>query len=361
MDILIITGKFGMGHWSAAQSLREQLEREGHRAQVVDFFDYALPELAPTMYWGFNFLVTYWGGLYNLFHRMTRNAEGEVPLAAQLTRRLSGLLAAMRPELVLSTHPVCSGVVAQYKLKQGSRLPLVTCMTDVTCHSEWIHPGTDCYMVPSAAVREGLVSKGVDRERIVVSGVPVRTQFSGEARPSSGPRELLIMGGGLGLMPRRDSFYEALNALPNVHTTILTGKNEKLYQRLRGRYENLEAVPFTQEVPRYMGRAHLMLSKPGGITVFEAIAARLPMLAWEPFLEQERENADFLVRHGMARVAAKEESACLAAIRDTIYNEELLAGMERAMEDMAGSLRAASVCSVIRELKTMPAVGGVCA
>ena len=25
MNILILTGKFGMGHWSAAQSLRQQL------------------------------------------------------------------------------------------------------------------------------------------------------------------------------------------------------------------------------------------------------------------------------------------------------------------------------------------------
>lgn len=47
MEILILTGKFGMGHWSAALSIQEQLEREGHQAQVVDFFAYALPETAP--------------------------------------------------------------------------------------------------------------------------------------------------------------------------------------------------------------------------------------------------------------------------------------------------------------------------
>ena len=29
MEILILTGKFGMGHWSAALSIQEQLEREG--------------------------------------------------------------------------------------------------------------------------------------------------------------------------------------------------------------------------------------------------------------------------------------------------------------------------------------------
>ena len=350
MEILILTGKFGMGHWSAALSIQEQLEREGHQAQVVDFFAYALPETAPALYRGFNLLVTYGGGIYNLFHRMKRNAEGEVPLASQFTRRLAGLLAVTRPDVVVSTHPVCSGVVARYKAERTSALPLVTCVTDITSHSEWIHPGTDRYLVAGEDDKTALVRKGVDAERVTVTGIPVRAQFSSELRRMDGPRQLLIMGGGLGLMPRKDSFYEALNALPGVHTTILTGKNQKLYDRLAGKYENIEVVAFTDRVYEYMGRAHLMLSKPGGITTFEAIAAQLPMLAWEPFLEQERENARFLVAHGLGRVVPKDEEDCLAAIRACIHDDVLLERMSAAMGEMNTALRRQAIGLVIRQL-----------
>lgn len=354
MEILILTGKFGMGHWSAAQSLREQLEEEGHRVRAVDFFEYALPELAPAMYRGFDLLVTYAGGVYNLYHRMTRNAEGEVPLAAHLTRCFGQMLEGAKPQVVVSTHPVCSGVAARYKEERGSRLPLVTCVTDVTSHSEWVHPGTDLYLAASPSVRDGLMAKGVDPGRVVVTGIPVKESFTAVRPAEDGPRQLLIMGGGLGLMPRKGSFYEALNALPNVHTTILAGKNQKLYDRLYGKYENIEVVAFTDRVHEYMGRAHLMLSKPGGITTFEAIASRLPMLAWEPFLEQERENARFLVSHGMGQVVPKEEKACLAAIRRWIWDEEGLGRMGQAMEDMSRSLRRQTasrlVCRVGQEV-----------
>ncbi len=350
MEILILTGKFGMGHWSAALSIQEQLEREGHQAQVVDFFAYALPETAPALYRGFNLLVTYGGGIYNLFHRMKRNAEGEVPLASQFTRRLAGLLAVTRPDVVVSTHPVCSGVVARYKAERTSALPLVTCVTDITSHSEWIHPGTDRYLVAGEDVKTALVRKGVDAERVTVTGIPVRAQFSSELRRMDGPRQLLIMGGGLGLMPRKDSFYEALNAPPGVHTTILTGKNQKLYDRLAGKYENIEVVAFTDRVYEYMGRAHLMLSKPGGITTFEAIAAQLPMLAWEPFLEQERENARFLVAHVLGRVVPKDEEDCLAAIRACIHDDVLLERMSAAMGEMNTALRRQAIGLVIRQL-----------
>lgn len=85
--------------------------------------------------------------------------------------------------MVVSTHPVCSGVVARYKAERTSALPLVTCVTDITSHSEWIHPGTDRYLVAGEDVKTALVRKGVDAERVTVTGIPVRAQFSSELRP----------------------------------------------------------------------------------------------------------------------------------------------------------------------------------
>ena len=349
MNILILTGKFGMGHLSAANALREQLEQEGHKADVIDLFEYAVPEAAPAMYWWFNVLVTYGGVFYNIYHDLTVNDSGD-GRGDNLLGGLDRLLDEYAPDVVVSTHPICSAAMAKYKEEGPSDIPLVTCVTDVTCHSEWLHPGTDCYLVAEESVRQGFIAKGADPDAVVVSGIPVSGRFQPARKDASKRRELLIMGGGLGLMPRRDSFYQALNALPGVHTTILTGRNDKLFQRLDGRYENIEAVPFTTQVEKYMARASLMLSKPGGITCFEAIAARLPILAWQPFLKQEQENANFLVRRGMARIAAKEESACLAAIRETIYDDLALSAMERAMDEMAADLSRTAACAVVRSL-----------
>ena len=353
MKLMILTGKFGMGHWAASLSLKQQLERGlSAKVEVVDFFAAALPELSPALYKSFQFLVTYGGGLYNLIHILTEDTRTAMPnpLADALTQRFYDLALEEQPDAVIATHPMCAQLVSRFKHDYGVPLTLVTCITDVTCHSEWIHPGTDCYLVAGESVRRGLAAKGVDPGIVVPSGIPVSGRFHPARRDVSQGRELLIMGGGLGLMPRRDSFYQALNALPGVHTTILTGKNEKLYQRLHGKYANIEAVPFTREVEKYMARAHLMLSKPGGITCFEAIAARLPILAWQPFLKQEQENAGFLVDHGMARIAAKGESACLAAIRDTIYDDQALSAMERAMDAMANHLSRTAACAVVRAL-----------
>ena len=67
------------------------------------------------------------------------------------------------------------------------------------------------------------------------------------------------MGGGRGLLPKRDSFYEALDALPGVHTTIITGNNRKLYDRLAGKNAHIEVLGFTDRAYDYMARADLVV------------------------------------------------------------------------------------------------------
>ncbi|MGN1003886.1 MAG: glycosyltransferase [Oscillospiraceae bacterium] len=336
MKILILTGKFGMGHWSASLALQEQLlaALPGTRIDVEDFFTYAMPGASETVYKAFSLLVTYGGGLYNTVYRYTADAPADrVPVyALPLSDKLAELLQERRPNAVIATHPVCAQLISRFKEKTGSALPLITCVTDLTAHSEWLSHQCDCYLVGCPALRRELMDKGVDGDKILVTGIPVRAAFGpGESRHTGRERHLLIMGGGLGLLPRRDSFYQELNDLPGVETTLITGHNQKLYDRLAGKYPRIYVVGFTDQVHAYMARADLMLSKPGGITLFEAISSQLPMLAWEPFLQQERLNARFLLREGIGRIAGKEPESCLDAIRNLIYDDAALSRMAENM------------------------------
>lgn len=359
MNILILTGKFGMGHWSASQSLRLQLLSSFPDADVTveDFFAYAMPDVSETIYKAFSLLVTKGSGLYNIYYKATENAtvKAKPPLEDLFQDKLAELLWEKRPDAVIATHPFCAQLVSDYKEEVGSGLPLVTCITDLSSHSEWICDHTDCYLVGSREIRDRLVDKGVDRERVMVTGIPVKPEFkapSGRDLRSqrNGTRHLLIMGGGLGLLPKRDQFYEALNAMPGVVTTIITGGNQKLYDRLHGRYENIEVVGFTDRVYDYMARADLMLSKPGGITLFETIFSELPILAWEPFLQQERNNARFLTRYQIGRIAAKEPETCLEAIQKLIYDDGALRRMGENMHRLKAQLEAQSLERLVTAL-----------
>lgn len=355
MNILILTGKFGNGHWSASLSLREQLLAEDPTStvEIKDFFAYALEGGAEAVYKGFSLLVTHGSAIYNTCYNLTQNWKRQGPdlLAGLFSDKLSQLLDEQSPDLLIATHPFCAQVVSAYKAERGSTLPLLTCVTDLSSHSEWLADGTDGYLVGSPLIREALIAKGVNPDAIVVTGIPVRAAFkSGRSLATDGRRHLLIMGGGLGLMPKEDSFYQALNQLPNTRVTILTGSNHRLYHQLHGQYENLEIVAFTDRVADYMTSADLLLSKPGGITLFEAIFAELPILAWAPFLQQEINNARFLLRAGIGAAVDKDESSCLSAIRTLLADSHRLDEMRTKMRAMKGQLEQAGLTALMQSL-----------
>lgn len=343
MKILILTGRFNMGHNAAAQSLKQELlfSCSDDIVEVEDFLAYAIPGMDSAVYKLFQVFMTHASGLYNAWYCMTEKVTGDLlPVYARpLLRAMEELLDEREPDVVIATHPLCAQLVGRCKRRGRFSGVLLTCVTDVTGHGEWLNRGCDGYLVGAQAVKDAFVARGVEPERIAVTGIPVRREFK-EPSPDAlgGEKRLLIMGGALGLMPRDDEFYASVNDLPGVKTTLITGGNRKLFDRLAGRYPNIQVLGYTPEVYTYMRRSDLVLSKPGGATTFEAIFSATPILAWEPIWEQERRNADFLTREGMGRVAGKDKDACFAALKELLGDPAALEEMRRRMKALRGRL-----------------------
>src|SRR2546428_60849 len=68
--------------------------------------------------------------------------------------------------------------------------PHTTVVTDFVAHSQWIAPGIDRYCVAADEVGHDLVARGIPRERVVVTGVPVRTEFASAPDPREMRRAL---------------------------------------------------------------------------------------------------------------------------------------------------------------------------
>ena len=90
--------------------------------------------------------------------------------------------------------------------------------------------------------------------------------------------------------------------MPGITATVITGKNRKAYEAFQGKYEDIEVLGYTENISKYMKEADLVITKAGGITLFELIHCQVPLFVIHPFLEQEVNNARYARIWGLQRL-----------------------------------------------------------
>ena len=258
---------------------------------------------------------------------------------------------------MLTVHATPAVVMAELAAS-GRRLPPhVTVVTDFVAHSQWMAPGIDRYCVAADEVGREFVARGIPRERIEVTGVPVRPAFGvagdgAEARHALGladsaPVVLALSGswGGLGRLPHIARVLLA-SGRP-VQGMLVAGNDARLQAALAALTagSRLRAVGFVHDVPRLMAAADLLITKAGGMTIAEALAAETPLLLYGSLPGQERRNERFASRAGIALVARDRRH--LSALIDRALGD---AGLLETLRERMRAYRRPDAARVIAEL-----------
>ncbi len=355
MNVLILSGRFGFGHNSVAEALRGDIRKinDDINIEVVDLIEYLYPEVSELVYKTFDTVVKRYHDIFNIFYKLTEELEIDMKIkGSKVIRKIEKLLEVNKPDLIISTLPICAQTMSQYKSKTSITIPLVTCVTDLSLHTEWIAPNTDYYLVPSIEIKDILVERGLKEKNIYVVGVPVRQDFRREVTKelTGRAKNVLIMGGGLGLLPNMDKMLKDLNILTAVKKTIITGRNQKAFKKFtNAKYTNTEVIGYTDKIFDYMVESDLIITKAGGVTLFEAIHTETPLFVITPFLEQEKLNAEFIERENIGRVIWDEDTSNdelielifnadeLKIMRDNIKrvkNEFIIDDIDKSLEKM---------------------------
>ena len=234
----------------------------------------------------------------------TSQNYSSAPFKRIFINKIDKLLAAYCPDIVISTVPIGSQYISAYKEYKATSLPLFTYITDLFDHAEWIAKNTDVYFVGTHELKQLLVEKGISPKKIRVSGIPVKEAFklSQHKQINNIKKKVLIMGGGLGLISFSDALYDALAENPFIDVTVITGKNKNLFRSLKSKYPTFNTILYTNKVYEYMQSSDLLISKAGGITVFEALHSEIPLYIINPFLLQEISNANYVEKRQLGVV-----------------------------------------------------------
>jgi len=259
------------------------------------------------------------------------------------------------PHIVVSVHPLTQHIFARVLRELGlaKRVPLVTVVTD-PCYGFW--KGWACddvqlYLVASPEAREQLIDYGISPDRIKVSGMPVHPKFSfpGEqaaraARKALGldPEKFTVFVNagweGGGNIPA--IFRELIHGGLDVQAIFLAGKNEELRATAESLAANapfpVKVIGYSDHVEQLMAAANVMISKLGGLTTFEALACRLPIIAdaiTEP-MPQELGTANLIIKRG-AGILLRQAKDVVPVVRRMIEDTAHYSAMRAATIGLA--------------------------
>ncbi|HZJ58045.1 MAG TPA: glycosyltransferase [Clostridia bacterium] len=365
-DVLILSADFGTGHHQVSVALKGVFkERRPHwEVGIYNYFQYIGPLFNKSLKFCYSQMIRHFSWGYDWFYRITRETDSRSKWQQMLNsmgrKRIYELILEHSPKVIICTFPTPAGVVSQLKREGKIDIPLAVVITDVTAHGQWIHPMADAYIVAADVVSQLLIEKGIPAKNIHVTGIPIRSQFEAPVPdPGIWIRHnldqslftLLIMGGGAGLMPGIERICERLGdmGLP-MQIVALAGSNRALAKNLeevaRRSPVPVRVLGYTENIAPVMRGSHLLLSKAGGITVFEALAVKLPILLYKPLPGHEMGNVNFLLDNGAALIA-QNENQVVELIKNAVEDPSVLENISHAMAHLSKPSSARHAVSAI--------------
>ncbi len=363
--ILILTGSYGNGHLKVTKTLKDMFLKQGVTQENIvesDLYLDSHPILTKASKYLYIKSFTYGQKIYGfLYYGGSKNKRivSYDFLNKYGMTTLKNLIEEVKPDIIVNTFPML--VVPEFRKETGAQIPIVHVVTDYYAHKNWIHEEVDRYYVASNTLKSDLMRLGFSSDRIKVSGIPIDPVFEAEYdkkalceayRLDINRPIILIAAGAFGVLKDIDETMNKLLEVNNNQVVVVCGKNEELKETLSSEFEgnkNVVIFGYTNKMDELMKIATVMVTKPGGITLSEALAVQVPLILYRPVPGQEKENAIFFESKGAA-VQVTRPNKLVGSILNLVQDEKLRINMKKNMKELYNEHAAQVICEDIMYL-----------
>jgi len=327
MSILILYATAGIGHKKAAYAIKEAFDSRGKKdVRIEDSLDYTSGFYKVSYNAVYLFFIKYlpliWGlfyylldvtWFYNIFVYPIRRLNNFLN-----TGKLVKFILEENPKTVIVTHFLSLDVIANLKKKGLFKGRLIAVVTDYKSHTFWLSDFVDYYVAASEYTKDDLIKRGIRHERILVFGIPCARGFSEERDRDKGlsglglepgKKTIFVLSGGFGVGPIKKVTLEMDSCPKDFQIIVVCGYNKALTEEMgtvSGRAKHkFKIYGFVDNVDELMHYSDLLVSKPGGISTTESLAAGVPMIVMQPITGQEMRNYRFLEENRAALMIKK--------------------------------------------------------
>lgn len=335
--ILILYTSIGLGHKYIAFNIAFHLERAGFEIRLADVLQVQSGPMVKIGEW-FHSLINrrfpfVWRWLYfsKVFSKATMWLR--VPLAGRNLGNIKKQIDDFQPDIVIATQTSASAPMAYMKQHKMFNGKFVIAFSDYHFHPYWFYKEADYYLVNIQEQVRDLQKFGVPQDKISVCGItlkpyePVDPEVVKQKLSVQGKDVVLMSSGSLGIGFSEKlmlSYAEELKKInSNYELVVVCGKNEEMRAHLAGeaieKQLPMTVLGFYEPMAELYSITKVFLTKPGGLTVAEALRDNVQMLITHILPGQEELNYEYLTsRHLMHPIPDGMSAKILAQVTDKI-------------------------------------------
>jgi processive 1,2-diacylglycerol beta-glucosyltransferase len=296
--VLILSADVGEGHAAAARALADQIEDSPEHAEVtiIDGLAAMGRLLRPVVEDGYRVQLRFMPWTYTLIYWLLEHVAPIRFSARRMlwllgSRPLARCIAEYDPDVIVSTYPAVTVVLARLRRTKVVDCPTVATITDLTGLFFWAQPGIDMHLVmygQSMSSVERIAGEGSVRlVRPLISADFLGPRCPLQARRALGlpeqGRMVVVSGGGWGVGDIEGGVREIAKMGEVSSIVCLAGRNEQLKDRLTGTFaaeSRVRVYGFTDKMPQLLAAADVLVHSTGGVTCLEAKAAGTPVVSY---------------------------------------------------------------------------------
>lgn len=354
--IMILYASVGGGHFKAADGIKNYIIENypEYKVEMIDALHYTSKVVDKIVIDSYLNMAKYspkvWGDIYKYSEKQYSVANFSNMVQKMLSQKLFKLFKDEQPDIVISTHPFITAMVASLKKHNKTSARLCVVITDYASHKFWeLRPEfVDMYFVASEEIKYDLIHKNISAEKISVTGIPVGPAFLKDYNKNDiykdfglSPNKktfLFFAGGQYGASNVKEFFKSLLSIDENIQIVAVAGKSAKSQNMFKKLSQNsskkVVILGYTSKVPELMAISNFVVSKPGGLTTTEILTSKVPFIIINPIPGQEEENANFLTNNGAA-VRIWDVRKATPFINQLISDEFRIQNMKAMQEHIA--------------------------
>lgn len=339
-NILILSSVLGQGHMSASKAIKQGIEYlygKDYHITIIDFYEQIGSLFNKATVRAYEGSTKHVPAVYKAFFEGT-DAKWPVQLLNIVNYplnapRIEKLFKSYNPHIIISAFPVWD-YLASLIIKKLGKIKFVSVVTDsISIHNAWVTGNPSAHIVANLETAISLKKLGVKEEKIKALGFPVRLEFSTPVDRTAflsklhlDPNKYTII-----LQPAAEKVKATIKMVNeirdhfhDINLIVICGRNLELFPKLEAfdHQKNTRIIGWTDQMPAFIKSADLIITKAGGATVMECIAAEKPMIITQVIPGQEMGNAELIKLHEVGIVQKDAKMSIIECIEYIRQNQK---------------------------------------